>query len=154
MGLFLNFYLPPTPVLLRYNWHTALCKFEMDHIMTYVYCKITTISLVNFHHLIWAYLIAQLVKSASSAGHPGSIPGSGKIRWRRDRLPTPVFLGFPCGSDACNVGDLDSIPELERSPGEGKGYLLQYSGLENSEDCIVHGVTKSWTWLSNFHHLV
>ena len=39
----------------------------MYHIMTYVYCKITTISLVNFHHLIWAYLIAQLVKSASSA---------------------------------------------------------------------------------------
>ena len=46
--------------------------------MTYVYCKITTISLVNFHHLIWAYLIAQLVKSASNAEYPGLIPGSGR----------------------------------------------------------------------------
>ena len=106
--------------------------------------------------------------------------------------PTPVFLGFPCGSvgkeSACSAGDLGSIPEsgrppgegkgnplqyswaslvaqlvknppaksagdlgsisgLGRSPGEGKGYLLQYSGLENS---TVHGVTKSWTGLSNF----
>ena len=72
-----------------------------------------------------------------------------KIRWRRDRLPTPVFLGFPCGSagkeSACNAGDLGSIPGLGRSPGEGKGYPLQYSGLENSMDYIVHGVAKSWT---------
>ena len=63
-----------------------------------------------------------------------------KILWRRDRLPTPVFLGFPCGSDGkestYNVGDLGSIPGLERSPGEGKGYPLQYSGLDNSMDCI------------------
>ena len=62
---------------------------------------------------------------------------------------------FPCGSagkeSACNVGDLGLIPGLARSPGKGKGYLLQYSGLENPKDCIVHGVTKSQTWLSNFH---
>ena len=51
----------------------------------------------------------------------------------------------------CNARDLDSIPGLGRSPGEGKGYPLQYSGLENSMDCIVHGVTKSWTQLNNFH---
>ena len=43
---------------------------------------------------------------------------------------------------ACNVGDLGFIPGLGRAPGEGKGYLLQYSGLENSMDCIAHGVTK------------
>ena len=42
------------------------------------------------------------------------------------------------------------IPGLGRSPGEGKGYPLQYSGLENSTDCIVHGVAKSWTRLSNY----
>ena len=42
---------------------------------------------------------------------------------------------------ACNAGDPSSIPGLERSPGEGKGYLLQYSGVENSMDCIAHGVT-------------
>ena len=46
--------------------------------------------------------------------------------------------------------DLGSIPGLGRSPREEKGYLLQYSGLENSRDCIVHGVAKSWTQLSDF----
>ena len=65
---------------------------------------------------------------------------------KRDRLPTPVFLGFPCGSDgkdlACNVGDLGLIPGLRRSPGEGKGYPLQYSGLENSMDCIVYELQR------------
>ena len=62
----------------------------------------------------------------------------GKIRWRRDRLPTPVFFGFPCGSagkdSTCNAGDLGLITGMGRSPGEGKGYPLQYSGLENSMD--------------------
>ena len=57
--------------------------------------------------------------------------------------------GFPCGSDgkesACNVGDLDLIPGLGRSPREGKSYPLQYSGLERSMDCIVYGVENSWT---------
>ena len=78
----------------------------------------------------------------------------GKILWRRDRLPTPIFLGFPYGSagieSAHNPRDLGSIPGLGRSPGEGKGCPLQYSGLENSMDCIVHGITKSWTRLSDF----
>ena len=64
-------------------------------------------------------------------------------------------LGFPGGSDgresACSVGHLGSIPGLGRSPGEGKGYPLHYSGLENSMDYIVHGVTKSRTRLSDFH---
>ena len=58
-------------------------------------------------------------------------------------------MGFPCGSAgkefSCNAGDLDSIPGLGRSPGEGKGYSLQDSGLTNSVDCIVHGVTESDT---------
>ena len=79
----------------------------------------------------------------------------GKIHWRRDRLPTPLFLGFPCGSagkkSACNVGNLGSIPGLGRSPGKGKGYPLQSSGLEDHMSYIVHGVAKSQTRLSNFH---
>ena len=58
-------------------------------------------------------------------------------------------LGFPCGSagkeSACNAGDLGLIPGLGRSPGEEKGYPLQYSGLEISIDCIVHVVTESDT---------
>ena len=49
------------------------------------------------------------------------------------------------------MGDVDSIPGLGRFPGEGEGYPLQYSGLENSMDCIVHGVEKSQTRLSDFH---
>ena len=64
-------------------------------------------------------------------------------------------LPFPSGSAgkeyACGVGDLSLIPGLGRSPGEGKGYPLQYAGLEKSMDCIVQGVTKSQTRLSNFH---
>ena len=63
--------------------------------------------------------------------------------------------GFPCGSagkeSACNEGDLGSIAGLGRSPGEGEGYPLQYPGLENSLGCIVHGVAKSQTRLSDFH---
>ena len=62
---------------------------------------------------------------------------------------------FPGGSagkeSACNERDLGSIPGLGRSPGDGKGYPLQYSGLENPMDCIVHGVVKSRTRLSDFH---
>ena len=69
-------------------------------------------------------------------------------------LPTPVFLGFPGSSDGkesdCNAGDLDSIPGLGRSPGEGNGTPLQHSCLENAMDrgvwrAAVHGVPKSWT---------
>ena len=61
-------------------------------------------------------------------------------------------MGFPSGSagkeSACNAGDLGSIPGVGRSPEDGKAYPLQYSGLENSTDCIVHGVAKSRTQLS------
>ena len=64
-------------------------------------------------------------------------------------------LGFPCGSagkeSVCNVRDLGSIPELGRSPGEGKGYPLQYPGLEKFMDCTVHEVAKSRTRLNEFH---
>ena len=96
-------------------------------------------------------------ESTCNAGDPGLIPGSGKSSGEENRLPTPVFLGFPCGSagkeSTCNAGDLGSIPALGRSPGDGKGYPLQYSDLENSMDCIVHGVAKSWTWLCSVHVL-
>ena len=66
-----------------------------------------------------------------------------------------LLLGLLGGSagkkSACNAGDLGSISGLGRSPGEGNSYPLQYSGLDNSMDCIVHGVTKSRTQLSDFH---
>ena len=95
-------------------------------------------------------------ESTCNAGDPGSISGSG--RSAGEGIPTPVFLGFSGGStgkeSTCNVGDLGLIPGLRRSPGERNGYPLQYSGLENSMDWIVHGVVKSWTRLSDFHYSV
>ena len=60
-----------------------------------------------------------------------------------------VYWGFPGGSagkeSACNAGDLGSIPRLGRYPGEGNGYPFQFSGPENSMDCIVPGLAKSRT---------
>ena len=80
------------------------------------------------------------------------------IPWGRDRLPTPVFLGFTGGSDgkesACNMGDLGLIPGLGRSSGGGHGNPVQYSCRENSMDrgvwrTTVQGITKSWTQLND-----
>ena len=91
---------------------------------------------------MWASLIAQLVKNLPEIQETRFNSWVGKIHWRRDRLHTPVFLDFPCGSvdkeSTYNVGDLGSIPGLGRSPGEGKSYPLQYSCLESSMDSIVH----------------
>ena len=71
------------------------------------------------------------------------------------RLSSSSSIGLPRWlswyESTCNVGDLGSITGLGRSPGEGKGYPLRYSGLENSMDAIVHRVAKSRTRLSNFH---
>ena len=61
-------------------------------------------------------------------------------------VPCFLYMGFPYSSvgkeSACNAGDPGLIPGLGRSPEEGKGYPLQYSGLENSVDSIVHGVSE------------
>ena len=78
-----------------------------------------------------------------------------KIHWRRDRLPTSVLLDFPVAQPVKNpptvretwVWSLGWQDPL----GEGKGNPLQYSGLKNSLDCIVHGVAKSQTWLSSLY---
>ena len=104
--------------------------------------------------ILWtlASLIAQLVKNPPAMQEtPVRFLGREDLKkgW------APVFLGFPCASagkeSCCNAGDLGSVPVLGRSPGEGKGYPLQYFGLENSMDYVVHGVTKSQTQLSDFH---
>ena len=92
------------------------------------------------HAYFWASLVAQTLKNLPAM-------------WEtQDR-----FQGWKDSKEsACNVGDPGSIPGLERSPGDGNGYPLQYSCLENSVDreawqATIHGVTKSWTWLRNFH---
>ena len=96
-----------------------------------------------------ASLVAQLERIYLQCRRPWFDPWVGRILWRRDRLPTPVFLGFSGGSagkeSACNAGDLGLIPGLGRSPGEGIGYPLQYSDLENSMNYTVHEVSKSQT---------
>ena len=105
-------------------------------------------------------LIAQLIKNLPARQEtPARFLGQ-EDHWRRDRLPTPIFLGFPCGSagqeSACNVGDLGVIPGsgrspggglgvipgLGRSPGGGKGSPLQYSSLENAMDYIELGLQR------------
>ena len=82
----------------------------------------------------------------------------GKFPEKRDRLPTPVFMAFPGGSDSkestCNAGDLGLVPGLGRSPGGGHGNPFSYSCLENPMDrgaweATAHGVTKSRTQLSD-----
>ena len=90
--------------------------------------------------------------------YSGVFPGDPVVKTLCFHYMGPRFdpwLGFPDSlvgkESACNAGDPGSIPGQERSPGGGKGYLLQYFGLENSKDCIVYRVTKSRTGLSNFH---
>ena len=104
----------------------------------------STVPLSFFVFLLWnlsfsskvimcTSLIAQLVKNPPAIQETRFNPWVGKIRWRRARLLTPVFLGFSCDSAG------------RRSPGEGKGYPPQYSDLKNA----VHGVAKSWTnWMT------
>ena len=67
-------------------------------------------------------------------------------------LKRASLVAQPGKESACNLGDLCSVPGLRSYPEEENGYLLQYSGLENSVDCIAHRVTKSQTQLSNFHY--
>ena len=75
----------------------------------------------------------------------------GKIFWRRDRLPTPVFLGCPGGSDskesACNAGDPTLIPGLGRSSGEGIGYPLQYSWVSLVAQPVKNPPARWETWV-------
>ena len=103
-------------------------------------------------------LVAQLVKNPPAMQGPQFNFWVGRIPWKRDGLPTLVFLGFPGGSDGkestCNARDLGSIPGLGRSPGGGHGNPLQYSCLENLMDrgawwATVYGIAKSRTQLSN-----
>ena len=86
-------------------------------------------------YFIWAPLITQLIKNPPAMQETRFSFWVGKIPWRRDKLPTPVFLDFPGGSDgkesACNERDLGSIPGLRRFPGGGHGNPLQYSCLKN-----------------------
>ena len=108
---------------------------------------------------MWASLIAQLVKNLPAMQETPVWFLGQENPLEKGYTPHTSILGLPCGSSgkesAFNVGDLDSILVLGISPGEGKDYPLQYSGLENSMDCmysIVHGISKDWTQLSHSPH--
>ena len=92
-------------------------------------------------------------------GNLGKLPScSGPYVFNSLGVDCNNTLGFRGGlavkESACNARDLGLIPGLEGSPGEGKGYPFQYSGLENSMHCIVDGVAKSRTQLSDFHFCI
>ena len=118
--------------------------------------------------IIWTVIIYTYYNIYYTWNSPGKNTGVGSHSLLQVFFPTQgLDLGllhcFPGGSDvkesACNAGELGSIPVLGRSPGEWNSYPLQSSGLENSVDrglwqATVHGVTKSPTWLSNFHSCI
>ena len=121
-----------------FSEHLSLSKIMVSH-LTHVFHSLLTINLSQ-PVLIFPW-------------RPGINSWVGKIPLRRDRLPTPVILGFPRDSDGkeptCNSGDLGSIPGL------GISYKVQYSCPENSMErgawqATVHGITRSWTWLRHF----
>ena len=100
-------------------------------------------------------LIAQLVKNPPAMQETLVRFLGQEDPLEKGQAPHSSVLGFPGDSagkeSTCNVGDLGLIPGLGGSPGEGNGYPLQYSDLENSMGCVVHGVAKSQTRLSDFH---
>ena len=139
---------PPGMLFFRFmNIH----MYVLMHLFIYLFIH-SAIYLVTLKvYCIEVQLISQLnlIESTCNAGDPGSVPGLGRS--------TGEGIGYPPQYSWASlvvqlVKDLPAvwvtlslIPGLGRSPGERKGYLLQYSGLENSMDCIVHGVIKSWT---------
>ena len=97
----------------------------------------------------------EVMREDGPSGDLGPLASCLGLSWPTCKMGHPFFPrclrvwkegGLPGGSagkeSPCNVGDVGSIPGLGRSPGEGKGYPLQYSGLENAMDCIVHGVQR------------
>ena len=112
----------------------TISSYPLQH---FAFVSVCVVCFFNSSHSNWwAFLIAQLVKNLPAMQETLIRFLVGKILWRRERLLTPVLLGFPCGSaskeSTCNAGDLGLISGLGRSSGEGKGYPFQYSGLENS----------------------
>ena len=113
---------------------------------------------------LWASQLAQLVKNPPAREETLVQPWVRKFPWRNDRLPTPVFLGFPSGSDGktstCNAGDLGLIPGLGRSFGGGHGNPLQYSCLESTYGQRILAGYTPWghkesartEWLSPTQH--
>ena len=146
--------------LMGQTYTVALFLIYLNIEFNQMSCIFTYLSWKSYHCFIKSGLLIFTdssvgEESTHNAGDPTSIPESGRSTGAGIGYPIPLFLGFPCGSagkeSVCNAGDLGLIPGLGRFSGEGKCYSLQYSGLENSMDCIINGVAKSQTLLSDFH---
>ena len=103
----------------------------------------------------WASLVVQLVKYLPAMQETPFSSWVRNICWRRDRLPTPIFLGFPGGSagkeSAYSVGDLASTPGLGRSPWRREWLSIPLFWPGEFHGLYINRVTKSWTRLSDFH---
>ena len=126
----------------RQSYYGLLYGLQSDFFLSArLNCILNTIQFTHFRYM--------LVKNPLAMQETLVNSWIGKIPWKTDRLPTPVFLGFPDGSDSkestCNAGDLGSIRWLGRSSGGGLGNLLQYSCLENphgQRSLVGHGVAE------------
>ena len=135
--------------------------FLLLYLVSIVFCKSNFLTLSSSfwgNSLCYqgASLIAQLVENPAMQETPVRFQGQEDPLEKGKATHCSIFW-FPCGSadkeSACNVGDLGSIPGLGGSPGEGKGYPLQYSGLENSMDCSPwgHRVGDDWATFTSLH---
>ena len=126
--------------LCMYNIYFFLHVFVPTYIHSFIHS-------ITFKHLFRDMLSISWAgkESTYNEGDPGSIPGSGRSTGEGIGYPLQYCWASLVAQLVKNLPAMWVIPGLGRSPGERKGYPLQYSGLENSMDCIDHGVTKSWT---------
>ena len=144
--------LPTKMISIHHSFHYYLLSFPPLFLLLFTLCTLLISVPPPIQELPWQLRCSRIHLQCR---RPCFNSWVRKICWRRERLPTPVFLGFPGGSagkeSTCNVGDLGSIPGLGRYPREGNSYSLQHPGLENPMGCIVHRVVKSRTRLRDFH---
>ena len=133
------------------QWHLAHSQ-SCAIITTIIFQNIFSIPRRNpvpiFSH---PYSSSPQLVAATNLSVSMDLPISDPLKLCAKQVHWITIYGSAGKESTCNVGDLGSIPGLGRSPGEGKGYPFQYSGLENFMDCIVHRVAKSRTRLSDFH---